>query len=115
MNYTNKALLAVFILYAHQLFAQNQNLQLTPAIKAEVVNNLSKSLVMNYVVLETAVKMNEAVEKHLQDGSYDQISKPNDFAQTLTTDLRAVNGDVHLSVRFDPKMVRNLADTSASA
>src|SRR5450631_3911985 len=91
-------LAVICVLYAHQLFAQTQQLHLTPTIKAEVVDSLSKSLVKNYVVLETAVEMGKAVEEHLRDGSYDQIANPNDFAQTLTDDLRAVNRDVHLSV-----------------
>jgi hypothetical protein len=101
-----------FFFSAQQLFAQSQKPPLTPAIKAEVVNNLAISLVKNYVDLETATKMSEAVEKHLKDGDYDQITKPNDFAQKLTADLRAVKSDVHLSVRFDTELARNLADRS---
>jgi len=104
--------LILISLLSKWLFAQNSSLPLTRTAKTEVVDSLSKSLLKNYVFPDTASKMGNYIERRLKDGMYDQITNPNEFAQKLTTDLRSIYNDVHLSITYDPKMQRRLTDTS---
>ena len=104
-----KYLLTILIvLLANLLPAQN----LTQAVKSEVVDSLSRSLIRNYVYLDTAIKMSTYIKKCLREGSYDRILNPKEFAQALTMDLRRIYNDAHLSITFDPQMLRALRDTS---
>ena len=91
--------------------SQAQN-QLTMVAKKDVVNNLCKSLLDNYVFEDTAINMKNSLLKSLANGLYDSITNPQEFAVRLTTDLRNIYDDKHLSIIFDPKMQENLADTS---
>jgi len=93
------------------LCSQAQN-QLTMVAKKDVVNNLCKSLLDNYVFEDTAINMKNSLLKSLANGLYDSITNPQEFAVRLTTDLRNIYDDKHLSIIFDPKMQENLADTS---
>jgi len=93
------------------LCSQAQN-QLTMVAKKDVVNNLCKSLLDNYVFEDTAINIKNSLLKSLANGLYDSITNPQEFAVRLTTDLRNIYDDKHLSIIFDPKMQENLADTS---
>jgi retinol-binding protein 3 len=104
----------IFLLYfisiwCLQIQAQNQ---LTRSVKNDVVNNLCKSLLDNYIFEDTAINMKNSLLKSLTAGLYDSITNPQEFAYRLTTDLRKIYDDKHLSIIFDTKMQENLADTS---
>ncbi|HVX27619.1 MAG TPA: S41 family peptidase [Parafilimonas sp.] len=104
----------IFFLYLISIWCvkvQAQN-QLTGSTKTEVINNLCQSLLDNYVFEDTAIDMKNSLLKNLANGLYDSITNPQEFAQRLTTDVRNVYDDKHLSIIFDPKMLENLADTS---
>ena len=104
-----KYLLTILIvLLANLLPAQN----LTQAVKSEVVDSLSGSLIKNYIYLDTAIKMGTYIKKRLRNGSYDRILNPREFAQALTTDLWSVYNDAHLSITFDPQMQGTMQDGS---
>jgi hypothetical protein len=98
------------LFFAGQAFAQD----ITPVIRQEVVDSLAKLLVKNYIFADTAQRMGALIERCLKQGAYDKIANAGAFAQMLTTDLRSVYRDVHLSVVYDPQMQKNLADTSAA-
>ena len=98
------------LFFAGQAFAQG----ITPVIRQEVVDSLAKSLVKNYIFADTAQRMGAFIERRLKQGAYDKITNAGAFAQMLTTDLRSVYRDVHLSVVYDPQMQKNLSDTSAT-
>jgi retinol-binding protein 3 len=103
------ALAANFI--ALNLSAQNQ---LTRSVKTEVVNNLARSLLDNYVFADTAISMKNLIQKNLADGLYNNIENPNEFAQKLNKDLRSIYNDAHLSVTFNPQQEKSLSDTSSN-
>jgi hypothetical protein len=81
-------------------------------IKQQVVDSLSKALVKNYIFPDTAERMGVYIENRLKGGDYDKIMTGSAFAQVLTTDIRSIYNDAHLSVSFDPKMQQDLADTT---
>jgi retinol-binding protein 3 len=103
-------LMVAAILFAGPAFAQ----VITPVIRQEVVDSLAKSLVKNYIFADTARRMGAFIEGRLKQGAYDKVTNAVEFAQVLTTDLRSVYKDVHLSVVYDLQMQKNLADTSAT-
>jgi hypothetical protein len=97
-------LLKKFILIVLVAHFVNTNLnaqsQFTKSGKIEVINILAKSLLDNYVFADTAKNMKNLLQKKSVAGLYDSIRNPNDFAITLTKDLRSVYNDVHLSECF---------------
>ena len=47
----------------------------------------------------------DLLKQRLSSGAYNDISDPHEFASVLTTDVRSINNDRHLTVRFDPNMI----------
>jgi hypothetical protein len=103
----------IIVLAAHfvtsNLNAQNQ---LTKLVKTEVVDNLAKSLLDNYIFADKARNMKNLIQKNLAVGLYNNITNPNEFAEKLTKDLRSVCNDLHLSVRFNPRQEKSLSEPS---
>lgn len=89
-------------------------IQLTKSVKAEVVNNLEKSLLENYISADNAQNMKNLIKRNLAKGLYDNITYPEEFAYNLTKDLRSVYNDLHLSVSFNPRLEKNLLETSTN-
>jgi hypothetical protein len=79
----------------------------TPALDArmrtEVVEGLSEELLRHYVEEDTARMIADVVRERLRAGAYDAMTSPFVFAEAVTADLRRLNGDLHLSLRFDPE------------
>jgi len=90
------------LLYHEYLFAQKQSLQLSPAIKAEIVDSISSQLIKNYVSLDTAVSFGNHIKARLKSGAYNAINNAADFADALTFDMWKVNRDLHLQIHYDP-------------
>jgi hypothetical protein len=86
--------------------------QLTKSVKAEVVNNLARSLLDNYIFADKAQNMKKLIRKNLAAGLYDNITYPEEFAYYLTKDLRSVYKDLHLSVSFNKRLEKKLSDTA---
>ena len=67
-----------------------------------VVDSIADELTRLYVDADTG----RLIARHLRDraasGAYDGLSDPRRLADALTTDLKAVNGDKHLSVTYAP-------------
>jgi hypothetical protein len=96
-------LIPVMLLFLNvQAFAQTEIALLTPAIKAEVIDNLSSALVKNYIFLDTALRMKNFIRQQLENGIYDKVNSPNEFAKALTADLYSVYKDLHLAVTYNP-------------
>lgn len=81
--------------------AQKHVMELTPAIKAEVVDSLSSILIKKYIYLDTAVKMSTRIKGRLKSGGYGTIANPNDFAGILNADLQTVYNDLHMRIYYD--------------
>lgn len=71
---------------------------LTPEVRAAVVDTLSAALVRFYAVADTGRLIAEHLQRRLHGGAYDQLADRRRFAEVLSTDLKAVNGDRHLAV-----------------
>ena len=75
---------------------------LTPAIRSAVIENAAAALAEGYVDAGTGRAIGDALRARLEAGAYDALTNPAQFAEVVTHDLRATNGDLHLSLRFSP-------------
>ena len=75
---------------------------LDPSARRAVVDSIAGEFVRLYMDADTG----RMIARHLRDqadaGAYDKLTDPRQFADVLTIDLKAVNGDKHLSVVYAP-------------
>jgi hypothetical protein len=81
---------------------KEEEIKLDGAERQRIVEAASAKLNEYYVYAETARKMAAALNKHLKDGDYNEISEGDVFASRLTTDLQTVSHDKHLRVNYSP-------------
>ena len=74
----------------------------TATVRRSVVGTLAEQLTRHYVDADTGAMIAKHMRDRLAAGAYDTISSPGRFAEALTVDLRAVNGDRHLNVTYNP-------------
>jgi hypothetical protein len=72
------------------------------AERQKVIEATLQNLKDHYVYVEGAQKMAEAIRAHDAAKDYDRVTDAKAFAEMLTTILRDVSHDSHLSVLFDP-------------
>jgi retinol-binding protein 3 len=84
------------------------DINIDAAIRAEVIESVIKQLNEQYIFPETAKEIEKAVRERLQRKEYDRITSAAELAKTLTTLLREVSRDQHLSVNysFEPIPIR---------
>ncbi|MDB5147141.1 MAG: Peptidase family [Mucilaginibacter sp.] len=97
-----------------QTFAQKQRLQLTPAIKTEIIDSVSSILIKNYVSLDTAIKMSACIKQKLKSGAYDNITDPQEFSEIVTLDVWSVYKDGHFAVAYDPSSPKSTMEVFSS-
>jgi hypothetical protein len=101
------------LLFTNSTFAQQATMPSAPTgemlssdidalTRERVITGAITKLNQIYVFPETAKKMELAVRAHQKKGEYDAITRGDKFAALLTTHLRAVSYDKHLSITFSP-------------
>jgi hypothetical protein len=73
---------------------------LTAAVRAQVVDSIGAQLGRHYVDADTARLIADHLRTRLRAGAYDTVATAARFAELVTTDLRSVNGDLHLGLQF---------------
>src|ERR1041385_3614494 len=68
-------------------------------LRSEIINGTCTELERAYVEADTAKLIANVLRKKLKSGAYDKYTDRSEFAQAVTTDLRSLNGDLHLSLR----------------
>ncbi|HVE78273.1 MAG TPA: S41 family peptidase [Gemmatimonadaceae bacterium] len=76
--------------------------RLDATIRRQVVDTMAERLRRHYAEADTGRMIAEHVQARLQAGAYDTVTNPLRFAELLTSDLQAVNGDGHLYVLYQP-------------
>ena len=66
-----------------------------------IVDSISKLVKRYYVSLETGEQMSDLILSNNRRDVYTNISDPYKLATKLTSDLRSINGDLHMSVNFN--------------
>ena len=79
--------------------------RLTSVWRSAVVEGASLQLIQAYFDRSAADKIADHVRQRLKAGAYDTMEDPAEFARLLTKDLREVNGDLHLTVRYSPEPI----------
>jgi retinol-binding protein 3 len=72
------------------------------AARRAVIDTVVALLDRHYVDADTGKLIGRVLADQAKSGAYDQVTDPFRFAEVLTNDLRAVNGDKHLLVQYDP-------------
>ncbi|HET9533523.1 MAG TPA: S41 family peptidase, partial [Blastocatellia bacterium] len=80
--------------------AQQPDMTIDAAQRAEVIEGVLKRLNDNYVFPETAKKMEAAIRERARKKEYDQITSARQFVTTLTNHLQEVSRDKHLRVNY---------------
>ena len=99
--------------FGYPFFSQEKKdaeagVSLDTQLKTEVVEKVGQLLVDNYIFRETAVKMQEYLNRRQGEGKYDKIDDVYEFARILTQDLNSVSKDKHIRVTFSPEQVQNI-------
>jgi hypothetical protein len=76
---------------------------LTTQVRRDVIDSIAAQLVRHYIVADTGRMIGDHLKKRLAAGAYDAITNPLQFAEVVGEDMRAVNGDRHLFVGYDPE------------
>jgi hypothetical protein len=74
---------------------------LSPALRTAIVQDIARLATDKYIFPEKGQVTARAVLAHLEQGHYDNIISPYDFADRLTSDLRQASADQHWSVQYD--------------
>jgi len=70
--------------------------------RAAIVDSLTAAIDTVYVFPDVAGRMTADIRRRLAAGEYDSVKDPREYAERLTTDLRAVCHDLHLRVGIQP-------------
>ncbi|MBI1795699.1 MAG: serine hydrolase [Candidatus Eisenbacteria bacterium] len=71
-------------------------------MRATILDSLCANVMRSYVEADTARMVVDYVRRREKAGAYDALTSATRFAEAVTMDLRHVNGDLHLSLRWDP-------------
>lgn len=81
--------------------AAAQTTTLTGNVRREVVDTVASQLERIYVDADTGRLIANRLRDRLRAGTYDTVGDPIRLSQLLTTDLRSINHDLHLSVVYN--------------
>ncbi|MBP6704275.1 MAG: S41 family peptidase [Vicinamibacteria bacterium] len=73
---------------------------LTSAIRTAVIDAVVSRLESTYVDVEATPSIVKALRARQASSAYDGIVNPAQFGEVVTRDLRSVNGDLHLGLRY---------------
>lgn len=77
---------------------------LDPVMRAETIDTLVTKLHDHYVFPDKAKKIDAVLRQRLQERKYDGIRSGYRLARQLTADIHGVATDLHLKVRFQPRL-----------
>jgi len=77
--------------------------------KKKVVDQLAEIMNRNYVFPDKGKEMHDLIMRKLENGSYDNIETQQALARALERDLRFVQNDKHIRVRYSPERVEAMS------
>jgi hypothetical protein len=86
------------------------SLDLTPAMRTQVVEALADTVTRRYLDPEKAVQIATALKQAERNGEYKDITSPGEFARMLTSELVGSSQDQHMEVMFSPAEVPDFGD-----
>jgi hypothetical protein len=82
--------------------AQTSPTTIDAATAKSIVERVAAAVEENYVIPDTGHMVAEHLRSRVRAGAYDASLDPGRLADRLSADMKAVNGDLHLYVRFAP-------------
>lgn len=98
-----RTLIAGALLIAHvgdSNLASASDAALTSAIRSSVLDGVVARLESTYVDVEAVPAIVKTIRAKQEARAYDAIGNPAQFGEVVTRDLRSVNGDLHLGLRY---------------
>jgi hypothetical protein len=86
------------------------SLDVTPAMRAEVVDALAQKVRQRYLDAQKGTQIASALRKAARDGDYDDIRSPTELARLLTSELIGSSRDLHMRVIFSPAEVPHFSE-----
>ncbi|GEC80211.1 hypothetical protein FAQ01_30810 [Flavobacterium aquatile] len=87
------------------LKAQEQESELKPKEKNDLIASIKTNLEDSYIDLDLSKKMIIELDKNVNSNKYKKITSPSEFSKKITEDLQHVSNDLHLKVQFEPKRI----------
>ena len=101
--------MAAFVICAfYAATGTSQAATLDAAQKKAIIDEIAVVLKTNYIFLETARKIEEALRGRLAKGDFDALTGPGPFAQAVSATIRDVSKDKHMGFAFNPEGAANL-------
>jgi hypothetical protein len=103
---TARTLACAALLVAARAAAQTESAagRLDAAARQAVVDTVAAQLERFYVDADTGRLIAARLRDRRAGGAYDRMATTSAFAEALTSDLRSINGDLHLGVRYAPDL-----------
>ena len=102
----------LFLTLALVLFtycSQSQTSNSAPVITAKpIIDSTCRALLRSYVYPAKAEKIRAYLQQKLKTGTYDLLADGRELAEATTRDMRAVQPDNHLTVRYDPELEKRI-------
>mgnify|MGYP000383267497 FL=1 len=96
----------VIVIGNYVIVAQDRpDMKIDTATQKRVLSEVTKDLSENYVFPDLAKKMSADINSRFAKGEYAKLLSANQFANTLTKNLRAISKDKHLRVRFSEREI----------
>ena len=99
MKDTSRTAVAAFLL-SLSIAASAAEDPFTPATKSAVLESVIARLDSTYVDTDAAPRIVKALRAKQEAHAYDAVTNPSQFGEMVTQDLRSVNGDLHLGLRY---------------
>lgn len=84
------------------------DIELTRIIRQAVGRDIARLAREKYIFPEKGLETAQFIEAQLEQGCYDEICAPHEFADRLTADLRRVSNDQHWLVSYDSTLTSAL-------
>ncbi len=86
-------------------YSQEAEIKIDANEKKLVVDSIALFMNERYVFPDKGKEMGDLVIKNLEEGKYDAISNPQEFAGQLSKDLLTINNDRHIGVMYMPERI----------
>lgn len=81
------------------------DLAIDAGLRSQVIDAVVRNMKDYYVFPKVADEVGQALSKRLQNKEYDRITSAAELAKVLTTQLRELTHDKHLSVNYSSKII----------
>ena len=82
--------------------------KLTHSLRKAIVLDIARLARDKYIFPEKGLETAQAIQSHLEQGHYDEISAPHEFADRLTSDLHQASNDQHWAVAYNSTLTSTL-------